>query len=119
MPNVLAKMKQSMASLFPNVARGNFVNFLEAFNTRSLVSVGKTFMRGRDNVIRVTRSFILNYRSHKRESYHKKAEMRLFASKVSKLKIDLVNGERKLYKDNEKVSTLPLNEAMSPLAKPS
>ena len=73
MPNVLAKMKQSMASLFPNVARGNFVNFLEAFNTRSFISVGKTFMRGRDNVIRVTRSFILNYRSHKRESYHKQS----------------------------------------------
>ena len=31
----------------------------------------------------------------------------------------LVNGEGKLYKDNEKVSTLPLKEAMSPLAKPS
>ena len=46
-----------------------------------------------------------------------KAETRLFASKVSNLKI--VNGERKLYKDNEKVSTLPLKEAMSPLAKPS
>ena len=47
-----------------------------------------------------------------------KAETRLFASKVSNLKIVLVNGERKLYKDNEKVSTLPLKEAMSPLAKP-
>ena len=48
-----------------------------------------------------------------------KAETRLFASNVSNLKIVLVNGERKLYKDNEKVSTLPLKEAMSPLAKPS
>ena len=43
-----------MASLFRNVARRNFVNFLEAFHTRNLVSVGKTFVRGRDNVIRVT-----------------------------------------------------------------
>ena len=48
-----------------------------------------------------------------------KAETRLYASKVSNLKIVLVNGERKLSKDNEKVSTLPLKEAMSPLAKPS
>ena len=36
-----------------------------------------------------------------------------FASKVNKLKIVKVNGERKLYKDNKEVSTLPLKEAMS------
>ena len=48
-----------------------------------------------------------------------KAETRLFASKVSNLKIVLVNGERKLYKDNEKVSTFPLKEAMSQLLIPS
>ena len=48
-----------------------------------------------------------------------KAETRLYASKVSNLKIVLVNGERKLSKDNEKVSTLPLKETISPLAKPS
>ena len=48
-----------------------------------------------------------------------KAETRLFASKVSNLKVVLVNGEGKLYNDNEKVSTLPLKKAMSPLAKPS
>ena len=48
-----------------------------------------------------------------------KAETRLSASKVSNLKIVLVNGERKLSKDNEKVSTPPLKEAMSPFAKPS
>ena len=48
-----------------------------------------------------------------------KAETRLYASKVSNLKIVLVNGERKLSKDNEKVSTLPSKEAMSPLEKPS
>ena len=49
-----------------------------------------------------------------------KAETRLYASKVSNLnKIVLVNDERKLSKDNEKVSTLPLKEAMSQLAKPS
>ena len=48
-----------------------------------------------------------------------KAETRLFASKVSNLKIVLVNGERKLYKDNEKVSKFPLKEAMSQLPIPS
>ena len=48
-----------------------------------------------------------------------KAETRLYASKVSSLKIVLVNDERKLSKDNEKVSTLTLKEAMSQLAKPS
>ena len=48
-----------------------------------------------------------------------KAETRLFASKVSNLKIVQANGERKLSKDSENVSTLPLNEAMSPLAKKS
>ena len=47
-----------------------------------------------------------------------KVETRLFASKVSSLKIVLVNGERKLYKDNEKVSKLPLKEAMSQLPIP-
>ena len=36
-----------------------------------------------------------------------------FASKVNKLKIVKVSGERKLYKDNKEVSTLPLKEAMS------
>ena len=44
-----------------------------------------------------------------------KSETRLFASKVSNLKIVLVNGERKLYKDNEKVSKFSLKEAMSQL----
>ena len=48
-----------------------------------------------------------------------KVETRLFASKVSNLKIFQVNGERKLSKDSVIVSTLPLNEAMSPLAKKS
>ena len=48
-----------------------------------------------------------------------KAETRLFASKVSNLKIVLVNGERKLYKDNEKVSKFSLKEAMSQLPIPS
>ena len=35
-----------------------------------------------------------------------------FASKINKLKIVKVNGERKLYKDNREVSTLPLKEEM-------
>ena len=36
-----------------------------------------------------------------------------FASKVNKLKIVKVNDERKLYKENKEVSTLPLKEAIS------
>ena len=46
---------------------------------------------------------------------NKAEKTRLFASKVSDLKIVLVNGERKLYKDNKKVSRFPLKEAMSQL----
>ena len=39
-------------------------------------------------------------------------DINFFASKVDKRKIVEVNGEWKLYKENEEKSTLPLKEAM-------
>ena len=63
-----------MASLFRNVARSNFVNFLEVFNiTWSLVSVGKTFMRGWDNVIRVTSHLCWTIDPYRRKWCHKQS----------------------------------------------
>ena len=57
-----------MASLLRNVARKNFVNFLEVLNATILVSPGQIFLRG-GNVFRVSSHLLAFNDSHSRESH--------------------------------------------------
>ena len=59
-----------MASLFRNIARKNFVNFLEVLKARRLVSFGQTFIKG-DSVLRVSSNLSAFIDRHKRESHRK------------------------------------------------
>lgn len=57
-----------MASLLRNIARKNFVNFLQVLNATRLVSPGQAFLRG-GNVFRVSSHLLAFNDSHKRESH--------------------------------------------------
>ena len=57
-----------MASLLRNIARKNFVNFLEVLKARRSVSFGQTFIKG-DNVLRVSSNLPAFIDPHKRESH--------------------------------------------------
>ena len=59
-----------MASLLKNIARKNFVNFLELLKARRLVSFGQTFIKG-DNVLRVPSSLSAFIHPRKRKSHRK------------------------------------------------
>ena len=59
-----------MASLLRNIARKNFVNFLEVLDARRLVSFRQTFIKG-DNVLRVLNHLWAFIDPHKRESHRK------------------------------------------------
>ena len=59
-----------MASLLRNIARKNFVNFLEVLKARRLVSFGQTFIKG-DNVLRVPSNLSAFIHPRKRESHRK------------------------------------------------
>ena len=58
-----------MASLLRNVARKNFVNFLEVLKARRLVSFRQTFIKG--DVLRVSSNLPAFIDPHKRESHRK------------------------------------------------
>ena len=59
-----------MASLLRNIARKNFVNFLEVLDARRLVSFRQTFIKG-DNALRVLNHLWAFIDPHKRESHRK------------------------------------------------